>query len=222
LPFATAHASDIPASDQAEICLASMTLFSTMVTTDIGRLKTFAVAQWAATPHMHATAKSGGHSHSPGEAPHVHLTTDDSSHCHGGHSHSHHHAAKPPLVASVDSKTQQAATPIGFTASPSGHGDDAIYLPSLTTPTPRDIAGLDSPAMVGEGLVSEPAPRHWEWSNAMRLRLEFHRFMVAAALCVWLYTVHASDPISGALRERILRSSFETTLARSAGSAVNP
>jgi hypothetical protein len=121
-------------------------------------LAAFAVAQGAATPHVHATAENGGHSHSPGEPPHVHLTTDDGSHCHGGHTHSHHHAAKPPVVASVQPKTQQDATPIGFTASPSGHDCDAVYLPSLTTSTPRDIAGLDSPAMVGQGLACEPAP----------------------------------------------------------------
>jgi hypothetical protein len=118
-------------------------------------LAAFAVAQWAAIPHVHGAAENGGHSHSPGEAPHVHLAHEAASHSHGGHSHTHHHVSP---VESVESQAPQPTTTVGFTASPSGHGDDAIYLPSLTTPTPRDIAGLDSPAMVGEGLVSEPAP----------------------------------------------------------------
>jgi hypothetical protein len=121
-------------------------------------LAAFAVAQWAAMPHVHAAAENGGHSHSPGEAPHVHLATDGGSHRHGGHSHTHHHGATATQVAAVESNQQQSAPPMGFTASPSDHGDDAVYLPSLTTPTPRDIAGLDSPATVGDGLVCEPAP----------------------------------------------------------------
>jgi hypothetical protein len=115
-------------------------------------LAAFAVAQWAATPHVHAAAENGGHSHSPGQASHIHLTHDAASHSHGGHSHTHHH------VASVEPQAQEPATPIGFTAAPLNHGDDAVYLPSVTTPTPRDIAGLDSPATVGEGLTSEPVP----------------------------------------------------------------